>query len=348
MKSLLKKAPLFVGVMLVLVIIVSSLAGCEKTTTVTVSPTTTNTANALVLTVINGTQTKTFTMADIQAMTPVSGSTGLITSSGTIDGPYNLTGTALSSILQTVGGITSSDAVKISAKDGYIMTLSYNQVMNGTEFPTYDNTTGKEVTPDNNIVVFLAYEQDGSSLTDDIGPLRLCVMAPGQVTDGQWWIKWVQTITVVPLEQTWTLNDVGTVTQNISKSDFESGTAPNCHGVSWTDAQGHVWSGEALWLLAAYVTPTDPANLMGQFNTALWNQGFQVEVIGSNGAMVTYNSSDINNNNNIIVANEEDGQPLTGTQWPLVLEGSDVDGQHQIGGITSIKVILPTTTSTTQ
>ena len=195
---------------MVLVIIVSSLAGCEKTTTVTVSPTTTNTANALVLTVINGTQTKTFTMADIQAMTPVSGSTGLITSSGTIDGPYNLTGTALSSILQTVGGITSSDAVKISAKDGYIMTLSYNQVMNGTEFPTYDNTTGKEVTPDNNIVVFLAYEQDGSPLTDDIGPLRLCIMAPGQVTDGQWWIKWVQTITVVPLEQTWTLNDVGT------------------------------------------------------------------------------------------------------------------------------------------
>ena len=347
MKSLLKKAPLFVGVMLVLVIIVSSLAGCEKTTTVTVSPTTTNTANALALTVINGTQTKTFTMADIQAMTPVSGSTGLITSSGTIDGPYNLTGTALSSILQTVGGITSSDAVKISAKDGYIMTLSYNQVMNGTEFPTYDNTTGKEVTPDNNIVVFLAYEQDGSPLTDDIGPLRLCVMAPGQVTDGQWWIKWVQTITVVPLEQTWTLNDVGTVTQNISKSDFESGTAPNCHGVSWTDAQGHVWSGEALWLLAAYVTPTDPSNLMGQFNTALWNQGFQIEVIGSNGAMITYNSSDINNNNNIIVANEEDGQPLTGTQWPLALEGSGVDAQHQIGGITSIKVILPTTTSTT-
>jgi len=87
-------------------------------------------------------------MADIQAMTPVSGSTGLITSSGTIDGPYNLTGTALSSILQTVGGITSSDAVKISAKDGYIMTLSYNQVMNGTEFPLMIIPPVKEVTPD--------------------------------------------------------------------------------------------------------------------------------------------------------------------------------------------------------
>jgi len=35
---------------------------------------------------------------------------------------------ALSDIVKTVGGITSNDAVKISAKDGYSMTLSYNQV----------------------------------------------------------------------------------------------------------------------------------------------------------------------------------------------------------------------------
>jgi len=62
--------------------------------------------------------------------------------------------------------------------------------------------------------------------------------------------------------------------------------------------------------------------------------------------MVTYNSADINNNNNIIVANQEDGQPLTGSQWPLALVGSGVDAQHQIGGITGIKVILATTTTT--
>jgi hypothetical protein len=62
--------------------------------------------------------------------------------------------------------------------------------------------------------------------------------------------------------------------------------------------------------------------------------------------MVTYNSTDINNNNNIFVANQEDGQPLTGAQWPLVLVGSGVDSQHQIGSITGIKVILPTTTTT--
>jgi hypothetical protein len=336
------------GIILILAIIASGLAGCGSTTTVisTVLPTTTNTANTSALTIVNGTQTKTMTMADIQALTPVTGSTGLITSSGTIDGPYNLQGAALSDVLKTVGGITANDAVKISAKDGYSMILSYQQVMNGTEFPIYNATTGKEEPAAGNVVVFIAYEQDGQAINDNIGPLRMCVMAPGQITDGQWWVKWVQTITVVPLQQAWTLNDVGTITENIAKSDFESGTAPNCHGVTWTDTQGHVWSGEALWLLAAYVTPIDPSNTMGQLNTALWNQGFKVDVISSNGTTVEYNSADINNNNNIIVANQEDGQPLTGARWPLALVGSGVDSQHQIGAITGIKVILPTTTTT--
>src|SRR5208283_4227068 len=119
MKNLLKKVLLPVSIMLILVIAVSGLTGCGSTTTVTVTPTTTSNANAVALTIINGTQTKTMTMADIQALTPVTGSTGLITSSGTIDGPYNLQGAALSDILKTVGGITANDAVKISASDGY-------------------------------------------------------------------------------------------------------------------------------------------------------------------------------------------------------------------------------------
>jgi len=348
MKRLIKQAPLFVSIILILAIITSGLTGCGSTTTVisTVLPTTTNTATTAALNIVSGTRTNKLTMADIKAMTPVTGSTGLITSSGTIDFPYDLTGVALSDIVKTVGGITANDAVKISAKDGYSMTLSYNQVMNGTGFPTYDSTTGKEVTPVNNIVVFIAYEQNGQAIGDDIGPLRMCIMAPGQLTDGQWWVKWVQKIEIIPLQTSWTLNDVGTITKDMPKSDFEAGTAPNCHGVTWTDAQGHIWSGEALWLLVAYVTPVDPNNSMGQLNTALWNQGFKVDVISSNGTIVEYNSADINNNNNIIVANQEDGTPLTGKQWPLALVGSGVDTQHQISAITGIKVILPTIATT--
>ena len=134
MKRLIKQAPLFVSIILILAIITPGLTGCGSTTTVisTVLPTTTNTATTAALNIVSGTRTNKLTMADIKAMTPVTGSTGLITSSGTIDFPYDLTGVALSDIVKTVGGITSNDAVKISAKDGYSMTLSYSQVMNGT------------------------------------------------------------------------------------------------------------------------------------------------------------------------------------------------------------------------
>jgi len=93
MKRLIRQMSVLGGIILILAIIASGLAGCGSTTTVisTVLPTTTNTAPAAALTIVNGTQTNTLTMADIKAMTPVSGSTGLITSSGTIDFPYDLT-----------------------------------------------------------------------------------------------------------------------------------------------------------------------------------------------------------------------------------------------------------------
>jgi DMSO/TMAO reductase YedYZ molybdopterin-dependent catalytic subunit len=198
MKSLIKQSTLFVSIILILLIIASGFGGCVSTTTMPVSATTTTPADAAELIVVNGTQTKTLTMSEIQAMAPVTGSTGLITGSGTINGPYNLQGAALRDILKPVGCITTNDAVKISAKDGYSMTLSYNQVMNGTEFPVYNTTTGKEEPPAGNIFVFIAYEQDGQPISTDMGPLKLSIMAPGQLTDGRWWVKWVQKIEIIP------------------------------------------------------------------------------------------------------------------------------------------------------
>ncbi len=345
MKRSVKKLPLLVGVMLVLALLVSGLAGCV-TKTVTVSPSTTD-AGTAALTVINGTQTKTLTMADIKALPVISDSTGDITSSGTIEGPYQYKGVAVSDILSAVGGITADDAVRISGKDGYSMTFSYTQIASGGEFTVYDSTTGQEASPTGKITVFLAYEKDGQPIDDSIGPLRTIVMAPGQLTDGHWNVKWTTKIEVIALQQSWTLNDVGTITENISKSDFEAGCAPGCHGVSWTDAQGHVWLGEPLWLLAAYVTPTDTSNPMGQFNTTAWNQGFEIHVANSNGDIVMFTAADVEKNDNIIVAYEVDGQPLSGAQWPLALVGSAVDQQHQISGIIKIRVIFPSTTTTT-
>ena len=163
MKRLFKKLPLLVGIVLILALVASGLAGCKSGST----------AGTAALTIIKDTQTKTLTVAQLKALPAISGSTGDITSSGTIEGPYQYKGVALTDILKAVGGITANNAVRISAKDGYSMTMSYKQVAEGSEFPTYDSTTGKEVTPARKITVFIAYEKDGKPIDDTVGPLRL-------------------------------------------------------------------------------------------------------------------------------------------------------------------------------
>ena len=321
MKRLFKILPLFIGILLTLTIVAAGLTGCKASTvTVTVSPSSTNAATAL-FTVVNGTKTKTLTMVELKNLPVISGSTGLISSSGSIDGPYQYQGVALIDILKSVGGITANNAIRISAKDGYSMTFSYNQVVNGTEFPTYDSTTGKEVTPAGTITLFLAYEKDGEPIDDTVGPLRIGIMAPGQVTDGHWWIKWAQKIEVISLQQPWTLSLQGAINQDIDQSTFESGAAPGCHGASWTDAQGHVWTGIPLWYLVCYVDDTDT---MGALNTAVWDKGFEVHLANSNGDIVMYSAQDVRKNDNLIIAYEVDGQPLPSTEWPLALVGSAV------------------------
>jgi len=334
MKRLLKKLPLLIGTIIILVLVISGLIGCSGGTA----------TGPAALTVIKDNQTKTFTITQIEALSAITGKTGDITSSGTIEGPYDYKGAALIDILKAVGGITASNAVRISAKDGYSMTMSYKQVAEGGEFPTYDSTTGKEVTPADKITVFIAYEQDGKPIGEDIGPLRLGIMAPGQVTDGHWWVKWAQKIEVITVQQSWTISLQGALTQSLDKATFEAGAAPGCHGKTWTDAQGHVWLGIPLWYLVGNV---DDASGNMSYNDALADQGYEVHVANSNGDMVMFTSQEVKRNDNIIVAYEIDGQPLPSTQWPLALVGSAVDQQHQIGMISKIKLVFPSSTMTT-
>ena len=338
MNRLFRKLPLVVCMMLIFAIIATGLAGCKAgTVTVTLSPSAT-TSETSALIIVNGTQTKTLTMADIKNLPAISDSTGDITSSGTIEGPYQYKGVGIMDVLKLVGGITADDAIRISAKDGYSMTFSYKQVAEGGEFPTYDSTTGKEVTPSGTITILLAYEKDGKAIDDTIGPLRTIVMAPGQLTDGHWNIKWTTKIEVVALQQAWTLSLQGAINADIDKATFESGAAPGCHGTNWTDAQGHVWTGIPLWYLVSYV---DDADTMGALNTAVWDKGFEVHVANTNGDIVMFSSQEVRKNDNLIVAYQMDGQPLPSTEWPLALVGSGVDSQHQIGMIMKIKLIFP-------
>ncbi len=262
-------------------------------------------------------------------------------SSGVISGPFRQKGVALMDLLDEVGGISAGDAIRITAKDGYSMTYSYTQIADG-EFTTLDCSAGNEV-PHGTLTVIISYEEDGTALTDQHGPLRVAILNDNtQVTEGHWWIKWVQQIEVVSNEEPWSLSLEGVLTEDIDVDSFESGAAPGCHGASWTDDEGQVWEGIPLWLLVGRVDDDNPHSHETQaFNDAVADAGYEVEVIAADGFSKTFTSEEVKRNDNMIIAFRCDDEPLEESKWPLRLVGPDLTKGQMVSQITTIKIIFP-------
>jgi DMSO/TMAO reductase YedYZ molybdopterin-dependent catalytic subunit len=329
-----------------------TLIGCSQPpSTVTVTATPTISATQAVqtggLTIIKDSQNKVYSLADVKALPAISGFAGQISSTGTISGPLPYKGVAITELLKAVGGITENNAIRVSAKDGYAMTLSYKQITEGN-FTTIDSSTGKEVAPAGKLTVFIAYEEDGKSLSEKVGPLRLGIMtSEKQVTEGHWWIKWAEKIEVIPVEKPWNLKLEGAITEDIDQATFESGAAIGCHGEPWKDDQGQSWDGIPLWYLVGRVDDVKDTHKGDAFSDELADQGYEVQVIASDGYTVKFTSKEVKRNDKIIVAYKLDGNPLPEKSWPLKLVGGAVEKQRQVGKITTIKLVFPTATSPT-
>ncbi len=303
-------------------------------------------AGGTALTITKGTETVTHTLADIEAMTPVEGWGGIMNSSGVISGPFRQKGVGLLGLLDEVGGITDGDAIRITAKDGYSMTYSYDQIANGN-FTTLDCSDGAEV-PHDPLTVILSYEEDGTALSDQIGPLRIAILnGDTQVTEGHWWIKWVQEIEIVPFEASWSLHLEGVLTEDIDSNTFESCAAPGCHGASWTDDQGRVWEGIPLWFLAGRIDDENNHSKDTQaFNDAAADAGYELTVTAADGYAKTFASADIKRNNDYIVSFRRDGEPLPDNQWPLRLVGPNLTKGEMVGQIADIVLSFGTAEAT--
>jgi DMSO/TMAO reductase YedYZ molybdopterin-dependent catalytic subunit len=293
------------------------------------------------LTLIKGDNKVTYTVAEIKAMPVSEGWGGIMNSSGVISGPFKQKGVELMYLLDKVGGIADGDALRVTAKDGYSMTYSYDQVANGN-FTTLEFTTGNEI-PHDKLTVIISYEEDGVTLTDQNGPLRVAILnADNQVTEGHWWIKWVTEIEIVPGEKTWSLRLEGYLDEDVDPGSFESCSAPGCHGATWTDDENRTWEGIPLWVLAGRIDDDNPHSKEAQaFNDAVADAGYDIEVIAADGYSKTFFITDIKRNDNYIVSFRRDGEPLPDNQWPLRLVGPDLTKGEMVGQITTIKVNLP-------
>jgi DMSO/TMAO reductase YedYZ molybdopterin-dependent catalytic subunit len=146
------------------------------------------------------------------------------------------------------------------------------------------------------------------------------------------------------LVQEWTLAANGGITDTIDRATFESCSAPQCHGATWTDDKAQDWVGVPLYILVGGVDD-DIKHEGPAFNDALADAGYSVDVIARDGYTVTFDSARVKRNPNIIVAHSVNGNPLDDKYFPLRLVGADLQKNEMTGMITEIKVgveLLPT------
>ncbi len=88
-----------------------------------------------ILELIGPDSTISFSMADLKALPATEGMAGIKSSTGKITLPNKFKGVALQDLADLVGGLNESMGVNIVAEDGYSLSYSYDQILNGTILP---------------------------------------------------------------------------------------------------------------------------------------------------------------------------------------------------------------------
>ena len=146
------------------------------------------------LTVVKGSVTNTYTMAQLQALPSTTG-WGSTFSVGTTTPSVQYVGVTLSSLIQAVGGMTPTQSVKFTCANGNVVTYTYAQVYQGA----FNVWTGGN--PDKSInqpLPIVVYSVGGSILDGGNGPLEIGIMtAQIQASDPAVWVKTVNKIEII-------------------------------------------------------------------------------------------------------------------------------------------------------
>ena len=330
---------------LVTVLIVSTLlfvpmvlVACSSTTSEEPAETQVNNTDPI-LEIIGLEESKALTMADLQAIEPTAGWGGTISSAGIISPPEPLKGVTVMALAEIMGGLEPGMGVNIVAKDGYGMTMSYEQIAEG-DFITYDPGTGEENAVEGPLQVIVAYERDGEPISaEDDGPLRLFIVSEknDNIVDGHWSVKWVTQIKLKPMSEEWSLNLEGAITEQMDRNSFESCSAPGCHQATWTDESGNEWSGVPLYYLAGRVDDgvrhEDRA-----YNDDFAKAGYVMQIFAADGYSLGVESSRTDFNRHMFIASMVNGEPLDEKHFPLRLVGDDLDKSEMVGQIVQVVI----------
>jgi hypothetical protein len=319
-----------------------ALAACTSSPTAsTQAPT--EASSDKILTLVGPKGGNILSLAQLKVLPVTEGQAGIKSSTGEITIPELFKGVALKDLVAYLNvAVDPSMGVTITAEDGYSMTFSYDQVMNG-DFIAYDPATGNELAKHDPLVAILAYEHDGQPLNStEEGSLRLAVVSTrnNQVVDGHWSVKWVNKVEVKAAGQTWTLDLTGAIASPVTRDSYMSCGSPSCHGSMWEDENGQQWVGVPLWLLVGEVDDTDSHSDVA-YNRALADEGYSVDLISADGETVTLDSQSIKQDDQVIVAHLVNEDELPEMYYPLRLVGASVQPDQMLAQITKIVVNVP-------
>ena len=188
-----------ISVLAIILLLILSLviSACASTPS---EPTVTPTAagpTGRILTVKGPNGGNILTMDQLKTLPATEGQGGIKSSTGQITIPELFKGVALKDLVGYMNiAFDPSMGVAVTAEDGYSMTFSYDQVMNGA-FIAYDPATGNELPAHDPLTAIVAYEHNGQPLNEtEEGNLRIVVVGPknNQVVDGHWSVKWVNKV----------------------------------------------------------------------------------------------------------------------------------------------------------
>ncbi len=292
----------------------------------------------VVLTVKGEQGTRSFTMAQLEALPAYEGYAGIKSSTGVITPPSRYKGVPLVALADLVGGITRANGVTIVAKDGYGMSFSYRQVTQ-SGFTTFDPATGEEEPADGPLTVLVAYEHEGQPIDEDDGPLKLALAqdTPAQVTEGHWAIKWLEGVSVTKASAAWRVQLEGAVPGRLDRASYVNCASPGCHGSGWVDAEGRRWEGIPLYLVAGMVDDQKKHDA-GAYNAKLARRGYEIQFETAGGEVVTIDSRDIAGKDSIVLSSKVDGGELPDEYFPLRLVGPGLSEAQMPGGIARIVV----------
>jgi DMSO/TMAO reductase YedYZ molybdopterin-dependent catalytic subunit len=279
------------------------------------------------------------TMDQIKALPSVEGLGGMMSSTGKITAPVIYKGVLVDTLLEAVGGISEDRSVEVIADDGYSITYSRNQILNG-EYTTYDVANGDEVDTIGSLQTIIAYEREGEPLNPESeGQLRLVVIGESlfQVVDGHWLVKFVNKINLKEAIADWKVDFIGAIDEPMDRGTFESGAAQGCHMSTWTDPDSHEWTGIPLFYLIGRVDD-EVKHGDNAYRDDLAKAGYTIDVVSADGYTVTLDSFKVMRNDNIIVAYLVDGNPIEDEDFPLRLVGSELTKKEMVGGI--VKVVI--------